>query len=136
MSFDKVRKSQSIQQDESNTNTYTSEFLTEHLDKTKYEIAFNLLAFLTVIFGLLTITHYNEGIQNFVFMSSAFVIIFSLFVYLYKTKKHIPVYWGLCLVGTIIPALSLFTVHDMPHYPEFVWLMCANILAFFRYREK
>ena len=107
------------------------EQLAEYHHKTRYKLSIRLTSVLTIVFALASYSAYSHGTSEFLIMLSGVFVCFLCLLYSLLTKKFLLAFWILSLSGVLVTSFSLFTIENIVHYPDFVWLFSSVILAFF-----
>ncbi len=103
----------------------------DFLEKGKFILAWRLTILFCFVFLTLAIV-FSVGTHKelWIYILCTIVAIGSLF-YLKRTKKSLPIYWFLSIVGTIIAGFTLNAYPHLIHYGDLFWMILIISFSFF-----
>jgi len=107
----------------------TSSF-SEYTDRGKYLLTWRLSLLFILVFFALSFAFFFINIIAFTYYFLAFIISLIGFIYLYRTKSYIPLFWSYTIGATVIVCASLNTMMETVHYAEFFWIISIVIFSF------
>ena len=104
--------------------------LNNYYDIGKFLLAWRISFVVLCIFIPLAIAYAFVDVNALVTTSSASAISLFSLIYLYKTKKFKAIFWLFSIAGTVLGNFTLCYVHNLTHYVDFIWLVCAILIGF------
>ena len=98
--------------------------------KEKFLMAWRISLFFIVVFAALAIIFGPTNPDVLIAFLSTFLAGIFCSVYLYKTKKYKPVYWGYAIVGSLISNIAMNLILDVSHFVDFIWIIACILIAF------
>jgi len=105
-------------------------------EKGKYVMAWRFsLVFSMVFFTLGTFISFISLTGGVLYVSTSLISLGTL-VYLKKTKNFTPVFLLYALAGTLFSHYSLFTINNILHYADLLWILVIVVFAFISISKK
>jgi len=100
-------------------------------EQSKFILIWRLCVLFSLMFFTLGVTFLGEETIQYLIYFSCFIITSSACVYLYKSKKSLPIYVALSIIGAILLFLTLNFIDSTVHFGDFIWMLIISALAFF-----
>jgi len=105
-------------------------YYTNYIDKGKYLLTWRLSLLFLLIFFSLSVAFLFVNLTAAVFYALVFLCAAGGFWYLNKTKKYVPIFWMFTIACSVLNTIAFFTVMEIVHYAEILWIINIIIFAF------
>jgi signal transduction histidine kinase len=106
--------------------SHTSDVFEKHM----YILAFRISLIFSILFILISALYSMSDKDAKYFTISTAVVSVGSFVYLKRTTDFKKIFWVYAVAGTCLIFGALFTIHNVPHLTDIIWILVCVWLAF------